>query len=118
MKLSLAIADPNVASFFVIRRSSGSFQAGGWQATNKDIKARGTVSVGAATDIDPQPEGDRITGMISVWCSQEMFATHAEPTPGNSDVIIWRKEQYRVMNVMPYPERGFWKAICTRMQGS
>lgn len=118
MKLNLAIADPNVASFFVIIRSVGEFAIGGWHDTKTKIRARGNVSVAAVTDIDEQPEGDRIRGAINVWCNQEIFVTHAAPTPGTSDIIFWHGEEYRVDSVVPYPERAYWKATCLRMSGS
>lgn len=119
MKLSLAFADPNIASFFSILRSTGGkFAAGGWTDTKTTLKGRGNVSLASPKDVKALPEGDQITGMISVWSRQELFVTHANDTPGTSDIIVWRKEQYRVVSVIPYPERGYWKAICARMSGN
>lgn len=118
MKLLLAIADPNIAEFFTVQRSTGEFAIGGWRDTKKNIKTRGNVSVATVTDVDAQPEGDRVRGAINVWCKQELFVTRTQPEKGVSDIVLWRGEQYRVLNVLPYPQRGYWKAFCVRMRGN
>jgi hypothetical protein len=109
------VTDPDFAQTFTIRRSTGSFVTGIFQSTTTDIKAVGTISVANAKEVAMVPEGDVIKGMM-VFHSQVLI--QATRPKGASDILIWRGEQYRVLNVFPYVDYGYYKALATRMEAA
>ncbi len=121
MDVSLAIADPNLSEFFTVLRSVGHFDAGGWVEDKKiTLKIYGVVSVAAVKDIDMTEEADQVRGMANFWARQEIFVTHenGSDSMGTSDVLVWRGEEYRVMQVAPYGNRGYWKGTAQRKLGA
>ena len=58
MNVGLGVADPNVADFFTIRRSSTAFVAGGTENTQTVIPTQGNISSASARDVNALPEGD------------------------------------------------------------
>lgn len=118
MDLSDVVSDPDLAEPYVIRRITGSFQAGGWQANApQDIAAYGVVSVAKAKDLDAIPEADKIEEAMVFHSTQEMFVT-SEATNQTSDLLVWQGDTYRVYSVANYSNRNYWKALAARIAGS
>jgi len=117
--LSEVITDPDLGEPFVIWRSTGGkFVAGGWQEDEPNpITTWGVVTVANAQEVTMVPEGDRIKGVMKVYSTERLYGTHADPTPGTSDIVEWNSERFRIMNVLPRPNRGFWTGYAVRLGG-
>lgn len=117
MNLSRAVSGI-LAESYTIKRSTGSFQIGGWTTTSSDIPGWGVVSVASDDDLQIVPEGDRVTGMMVFHSVDEIFETMLEgSTQRVSDVMVWNNMTWRVIKVWPYPNRGYWKAVASRLSG-
>jgi hypothetical protein len=112
--LSDIVSDPDFAQPFQIKRSSGQFARGGYRSTPTTIDAVGVIRPAASQDIEVLPEGDRALGMMTFWSATEM---HTTSTTGTSDVLTYRGDDYRVLQVMPSGDFGYWKAIAARLSG-
>lgn len=123
MDLSLAFTDPNISEAFVVLRSSGHPGAGGWvEDTVQEITAHGTIGIAASKDIETLPEADVVHGAITINTRTQLFVTHDVnadiSTAGTSDIIVWQNENYRILKLYPYRNRGYWWAVASRMAGN
>ena len=116
LDLSDVVSDPDIAESFTIERSSGGFVRGGWSNAVDRIPAFGVVSVVNENELDMLPEADRILGARVFYSTQEMYVTSVQRS-GLSDVLIYNDEKYRVFNVAPYGNRGYFRAYAARMVG-
>jgi hypothetical protein len=118
--VSEIVSDPDFAQPFVIKRSNGSWQLGGWQDTITTVNSYGAQQPATAQDLKEIPEGDRILGSVKVWSTQPMYVTRRGTGPndgGLSDIIVWQGEDYRIAGILPWNENGYYKAIAVRMKG-
>lgn len=117
--VSEIIEDEDVAQDYILYRSVGSWVNGRWtEGTPTEIPARGTIIPAGSKDLLLLPEGDRITGAISIYNRGEIYQTHQEPYEGTSDKIYWRGDCWKVGAVEPFGDYGFWHAVAVRMAGN
>jgi hypothetical protein len=117
---------------YTIQRSTGQFTSSGWITTPTNVAGYGVVSVASAQDLNMVPEGDRVTGAMVFHSQQRIYETQQDGGYGQadyggggfgtaqqfvSDQIAWKGQLYRVLNVSPYPNRGYWRAVGVRMSG-
>jgi hypothetical protein len=112
--ISEIVSDPDLAQPFTIKRSTGQFALGGYQTAVQEIQAFGVIRPTNTVDLEIVPEGDRVLGMMTFWSATEM---HTTSTAGTSDVLSYRGDDYRVLQVMPSGDFGYWKAIGARKSG-
>lgn len=112
--VSEVITDPDFAQTFVVHRKANKWIAGRTESTEKDITMTGVIMVADAKTLEQLPEGDRVTGLMCFYSTQELFTTREQ---GTSDQIEWRGERYRVKQVFPYGDYGYYKAVGQRMAG-
>lgn len=118
LDLSRALYDPDMCEAFIINRNAGHWQSGRWVTdSTTTINAEGLVNMASPEETLHMPEGDRITGNIAVVCEQVLYGSRNGTNPGISDQIIWNGEKYGVFEVHPYPNRGYYKAVCHRTAG-
>jgi hypothetical protein len=117
INVSELVVDPEFSQAFTIVRSTGQFSLGGWQNESTTIPALGVIVPAGSQDLDQVPEGDRVTGAMAIYTQTPLYRTHATPTPGLSDLIVWRGEEYRIAHVFPYQDFGFYKAVAVRLLG-
>lgn len=118
INLSRVITDPRIAQKnpFTVYRKSGDWQGGRWIQTETPIYMRGIITPATAKDITQVPEGDRTGGELTVLTLDPVYVTHLDDNfKGTSDEILWNSERYRVFNVFPWNEFGFYHAIAIRM---
>lgn len=119
INVSEIITDPDFAQEFTVYRSSGSFIRGVWtESTPITIKMRGVVTVMNGRELNMLEEGDRIAGGMTFHSCDEIFVTRIGDKQGTSDKIKWRGEYYKVANVFPYVDYGFYKASGVRIKGA
>lgn len=116
INVSEVITDPDFAQPYMVYRQFGEWERGHWKsADEKRIRVTGVVTVADAKTLEQLPEGDRITGLMCFYATQELFETREE---GISDQIEWRGERYKVKRVFPYGDYGYYKAVGERMTGA
>lgn len=120
LDLSIVANAPDLAQQFTILRSiNGEYSYGTYGDNKESIVLYGPVSIAKDRDLQMIPEGDRASGAMVFWCSQQVYsARDVNGSPQNSDILEWNGVQYRVMTVSQRPQNGFWRAIATRMQGA
>lgn len=120
INLNRVITDPRISQKkpFTVYRKSGDWNGARWEEIENPIQMKGIITPASAKDLTQVPEGDRTGGEISVFSLEPIYETHADITngnsPGTSDEIEWNGERYRVFNVFPYSDFGFYHAICIR----
>lgn len=112
------IEDDDLAQDYIIYRSQGHWDGGRWiEDTPLQIEARGTISVSSARDIQFVPEADRIRGAMTFHNIAEIYVTRNSPSSGTSDKIYWRGNWYKIIQVSPYGDYGYFSAIGVRIEG-
>jgi hypothetical protein len=111
------VSDPDLAQPFTIERSKGQFGLGGWQNTPESLPGYGVIQVATEQNLTEIPEGDRVTGSMVFFSAQPIYRTHGGENPGLSDVLVWRNQTFRVMEVFSFADYGYYKAIAVRMSG-
>ncbi|MGD8188568.1 hypothetical protein ACQCN2_01075 [Brevibacillus ginsengisoli] len=114
LDVSEVITDPDFAQTFIVHRKSDTWSSGRTVSSEVSLSMIGIVTVADADTLEQLPEGDRVTGMMCFYSTQELFRTREQ---GTSDEIEWRGERYRVKKVFPYGDYGYYKAVGDRMAG-
>lgn len=74
----------------------------------------GIVTIAQPKDLMQIPEGDRVTGAIRILTHEQLMQTRDD---GLGDVITWRGAKYKVVTVSINADYGFYRSICTRIEG-
>ncbi len=111
--VSEIVNDPDFAQSFIINRTSTSFIVGGTSQSTTQIPSYGVI-IPDPSDIDQTQEGDRITGSIKIYCTQQLLETS---TTGTSDTITWHGQTYRVASVKDWSDNGYFEAKGYRLSG-
>lgn len=116
VNVSRVILSPRLgAQSIVVHRYRGVWRQGEFvPEKTKQLSTLGIVTVAAPKDLQQLPEGDRITGGIKVLTKIPLQQTNQN---GTGDVIVWREAKYKVMTVYPDIDYGFFRSICTRLEG-
>jgi hypothetical protein len=135
--LSEVVDDGVLSESYYIQRSKGEFAAGGWKLTQTQVLSGwGVVSVAKEEDLIMIPEGDRVAGIMVFHSKKRIYETQLDANFGTqgygqgsyggasaadnqhfSDIMLWQRQQWRVIAVWPYPNRTFWKAFAIRLAG-
>lgn len=108
------VNDIDLAFNFTLLRYQGTFQLGGYNEISESITFWGPVQPSSNEDTLMVSEADRITGMFTFWCEQQLFNT--SPV-GTGDVILWNNQQYRILAVKPWAQNGYYRAVGSRLSG-
>jgi len=114
INVSEVITDPDFAQSFLVHRRTGKWVNGRWQENMTDITLLGVITVADPKTLEQLPEGDRVIGLMCFYATVPIFTTNEQ---GTSDQIEWRGERYRVKQVFPYGDYGYYKAVAERMAG-
>jgi hypothetical protein len=120
ISLKLAILNRDRLQSFTVYRSSGDWDDNGRWTENAptQIVMKGVVSVANQKELNQYPEGDRIKGAMVFHTIDPLYPTRTGTDKGTSDKIMWDGEYYRLANVWPYKDYGYYKAIGFRIKGS
>ena len=116
--VSELLNDPDLCESFMITRTTGTFQIGGWvKSVPQVIQAYGAVRNTSGKELEMIPEADRVKNSLTFRSITPMFIT-SEANSQISDVLSFHGEQYRVLAVKDYSSQGYYLAIATIMGGS
>lgn len=110
--VSSIVNDPLFAQSFTVYRKTGAYVNGVWTPSESAITMCGTITVPKETDLRQLPEGDFQQGAICIYTTQELYLTG---TSGTSDEIMWRGNRYRIAQLWPWGDFGYYKAMGVRM---
>lgn len=113
------VLDPDFAQQFTVYRSIGDWVNGRWtESTPEQIIMTGVISVMNERELQAIPEGDKVKGAMVFHTTQELFVTRNGQTKGTSDKIYWRGDYYRLFNIAPYADYGYFRAAGERITGA
>jgi hypothetical protein len=118
------VNSPALSEPFTIYRTVGSFQRGGWVATESTqnhpnpqvISARGVVTVLNEKELDMVPEGDRVKGAMKFFTTTPLYLTSSAGA-NISDKVLWNGDYYRLVNIGQWGSFGFYTAVGVRTAG-
>ncbi len=113
INVSRVIKNPKFTQKYTVYRKAGDWVGGRWIPSESEITITGVVTAPSAKEILQVPEGDRVKGVMCFHAKQELFVTRSE---GTSDEIFWNRNRYRLSQVMPWADYGYWKAFGIRME--
>ena len=117
LNVSELLSDPDLSQPFTIQRSSGSFGLGGWQNAVTPVPATGVIVPASDWDLRQVPEGDRVAGAMTFYTAAPLYQTHGGANAGLSDILLWRGDQYRIAQLLPFGDFGVYKAVAVRVSG-
>ncbi|MFP3391013.1 hypothetical protein [Brevibacillus sp. SIMBA_040] len=118
--VSEVITDPDFAQTYTVHRKAGEWIRGDWVPSDETpLKMTGPVIVADAETLEQIPEGDRVTGLMCFYSTQELFESGDgnAPIEGTTDVVEWKGNRYKLIKVFPYGDYGFYKAVGQRKAG-
>lgn len=114
--VSMITIDESVgAQPFTIIRYGGEWHEGKFIESTERISMFGNIQPATNNQIDQVPEGDRTSGMISIWTTAALFLANQEQPNRKSDEIEWMGNRYKVVSLMPWNQFGFNVATLARM---
>lgn len=116
--VSRVLNSPQLQQNYKVFRQSGKWIAGYFVEGEDELNFSGVVTVAKTKDLEQLPEGDRVKGVMCFYSTQKLNATrNDENDKGTSDQIEWRGERYRVIQISPHIDYGYYKAFAVRMAG-
>jgi hypothetical protein len=110
------INDPDFVQNYTVYRKDATWSEGETTQTETKLKFTGVVVAANTRDVNMLPEGDRIAGLMVFYTTTDKPFYPTRST-GTSDEILWRGDRYKLMQVYPYDDYGYVKAIGTRKTG-
>ena len=113
------LTDPDFSQTFQLIRFDGVFANEGeyTQTQSPPINIVGVIQPAKQTDVVQfMPEGERLGNLIVVYCSQEIKASDAKSQ--ESDIVVWRGNQYRVVQAKPWLDHGYWQVFAEGIQNA
>jgi len=111
--VSEIIYDPDFCQNFIAKRKSGKWVDGRYIEELTEINLTGIIVPASSHELKQIPEGDRVTGMMAFYAVNEIYTTNET---GTSDIIVWKSKSYRIMNVTPYSDYGYFLALGVYME--
>jgi hypothetical protein len=108
------VNDSDLAFTFTLQRFAGQFEEGGYVETATPVSLYGPVQPSTNEDVLMVPEGDRVIGMFTFWCQQQI--DHTSPV-GTGDVVAWNGQNYKILAVKPWAQNGYYRAVGSRLSG-
>lgn len=122
LNVSRVINNPQFAQGYTVYRKTGQWVAGRFVEIENALNYYGTITAANVKDLNQVPEGDRVTGMMCFYSTQPIYVTRDDTDIdsneiGTSDEIEWRGERYRIVQILPEQDWGYYKAFGTRIKG-
>lgn len=108
------IHDPDFCQPYTLYRKVTILIGGRTKTSEQDFQRSGVIVAANSKDLLQVPEGDRTKGLIAVYDTEPLLVTNET---GTSDEIVWHDERYRLFQVWPSKDYGFYKALAERMVG-
>jgi hypothetical protein len=118
INVSEIINDPDFAQDIPVWRKTGQWVAGKFVQTEVKINLYGVVTACNTKDLEQVPEGDRVIGMMCFYTTDPIYTTHNDlENKGTSDEPEWRGERYKIVQILPEEDWGYYKGFGARKAG-
>lgn len=120
LDISELIVDPDFAQSYKVYRKSGDWVDGVFVEGEISVQFYGPITPANVQDVNMLPEGDRIAGLMVFRTTRDnpfLITRNTAGNMGTSDQPEWKNERYKIMQVLPWDDFGYMKAIGTRMAG-
>jgi hypothetical protein len=108
------IHDPDFCQQYTLYRKTTAHVGGRPQTTEQEYRRNGVITTATTKDLLQVPEGDRAKGIIAVYDAEELRLTNET---GTADEVVWHDERYRLFQMWPYTDYGYYKALAERIVG-
>ena len=117
MNLGRVVISPALnAQAFTVYRTTGQFTGGRWVANPvQEISMFGVITVVNEKELQQMEFADKVKGAMFFHCKDEIFVTREGAI---SDKIMWRGDYYRIFQVGPWVDYGFFKCVGERILGT
>lgn len=112
------ITDPDFCQNFVIIRRRGTWNLGRFITTEEKICTYGIIDPQSTNEMQFNPDGVLIRGLIKVYTHMELYTTHKTNTVDgseenyNSDILVWDNHQYLILDEDNYKDYGYRAYTC------
>lgn len=111
------IEDPDFCQDFKIIRRIGSWNLGRFVTTEQVIDTYGIIDPGSTNQMQFNPDGVLIKGIIKVYTHMELYTTHKKIVDGqeenyNSDILLWDNHRYLILDEDNYKDYGYRSYTC------
>lgn len=119
INISEMIHDPDFAQVYTILRTQGYWEKGRFVSLPEtQLSVHGVVTACNVRDLQMVPEADRVVGMMCFYSTEVLNITRSnDQEEGLSDIAIWRNEKYKLVQVLPEMDYGYYKAFGARIVG-
>lgn len=108
-----------------VTRTTGAFtDSGDFETTSETFTVKGSIQPLNSKDLQQVPEGDRVTGMIKIYTTEQLHTTILDDSVDGidgmlSDEVTWKGEQYKILNIpSDFSDYGYYKSIAARKKGA
>ncbi|WP_303103838.1 hypothetical protein [Megamonas funiformis] len=111
------ILSPKFRQVYTVTRTKGHYEKGKF-ILDEPIKfdISGVITVASAKEVNMIPEGDKINGAMVFYSLVPLHTTTNNPN-AISDIIEWQNNKYKIMQVNPWIDYGYYQAVAVRMEG-
>lgn len=113
IQVTEVIEDPDFAQTIYVTRTTSAWVMGSFvPQQSEQLTLYGTVTAANARDLDQVPEGDRQKGIMCFYTPQQLYTTgNNDNHVGPSDIVTWRGNKYRIIQIFPQMDYGYCKAL-------
>ncbi len=108
------IHDPDFCQEYTLYRKTTVLVGGRPKSSEKALRRTGIITTATTKDLLQVPEGDRVKGIVAVYDTEELRLTSEN---GTADEFDWHGERYRLFQLWPYRDYGYYKALAERIAG-
>ncbi len=108
------IYDPDFCQPYTLHRKASVWVGGRPMISERALQRTGVITTATTKDLLQVPEGDRVKGIIAVYSTEELRVSNES---GTSDEVTWHGERYRLFQLWPYKDYGYYKALAERTAG-
>lgn len=109
------ITDQDFAQEYTVYRKRPQWVQGECVLTEDPPKViKGVVIAANTHDLVQVPEGDRVKGIMCFYSVDPLYITNPSQI---SDEVVWGGDRYKLFQISPYRDYGYYKALGERMEG-
>jgi len=123
LNIAELITDPDFCQDFTIIRRTGVWQNARFITTDEEIPCYGIIDPKATEEMQFNPDGVLIRGLIKVYTHMNLYTTHKSSSEASldgyiSDMVVWQGKNYIVLDEDNYSDYGYRAFTCQLEEAS
>ena len=122
LNVSNVVNSPRLREDFSITRTTGLWMNGRFTPNAPTTLNLTGIIIPTSEDMVQTPNGGLIQGELRVFTASKLYETKLDVQAGQdgviSDEIIWKGENWKVLQVRDFSDSGYYRAVCTREKGA